>query len=208
VSKEFQHDLVLKSKRLVLRPMELSDFEAWREIRIRCHDWLVKWEPRLPGSPYLGTDLATFKSLLSEATRDKELGTGYRFGIYFEDALRGGINIFNILRGHRQTGTIGYWVDEEVAGRGIVPEAVSLVLKFAFETLLLNRVEIYIVPRNRASLRVVEKLNIPYEGITSKYLMIDGVWEDHARFAITAEDWSKRGEELKSGYVENDQNTY
>ena len=60
---------------------------------------------------------------------------------------------------------MGYWIDEALAGRGLVPEAVVVTLRFAFEAISLHRVEISIIPRNHASRRVVEKLGIRDEGI-------------------------------------------
>ena len=69
--------------------------------------------------------------------------------------------------------------------------------RFAFEDLGLHRVQIAIIPRNAASRRVVEKLGIRDEGIAVRYLEINGVWEDHVRYAITAEEWAERRE----GYV-------
>ena len=65
-----------------------------------------------------------------------------------------------------------------------------VTLRFAFEEISLHRVEISIIPRNRASRRVVEKLGLREEGVAVRYLEIDGVWEDHVRYAITAEEWA------------------
>ena len=65
----------------------------------------------------------------------------------------------------------------------------------------LHRVQIAIVPRNVRSLRVVEKLGLRHEGVAEKYLEINGVWEDHARFAVTAEDWEQRGPELTAAWL-------
>ena len=73
-----------------------------------------------------------------------------------------------------------------MAGQGLVPEATWWCLRFAFEELGLHRVEIAIVPRNRASRRVVEKLSLREEGVAVGYLEIDGHWEDHVRYAMTA----------------------
>jgi len=73
-----------------------------------------------------------------------------------------------------------------------------VVLAFAFDSLALHRVEVNIVPRNAASRRVVEKLDLRSEGVSLRMLEIDGVWEDHMRFAITAEEWSERGADLKA----------
>jgi len=65
----------------------------------------------------------------------------------------------------------------------------------------LHRVEISIIPRNSASRRVVEKLGIREEGVALRFLEIDGVWEDHVRYAITAEEWLERRDELLAQWV-------
>jgi ribosomal-protein-alanine N-acetyltransferase len=62
-------------------------------------------------------------------------------------------------------------------------------------------VEISIIPRNHASRRVVEKLGIREEGIAERFLEIDGVWEDHVRYAITAEEWDARGPGLVAEWL-------
>ena len=64
-----------------------------------------------------------------------------------------------------------------------------LLCRTAFEDLHLHRVQISIIPRNTASRRVVEKLEIRDEGVAQRYLEINGVWEDHIRYAITVEEW-------------------
>ena len=56
--------------------------------------------------------------------------------------------------------------------------------------------QIAIIPRNTASRRVVEKLEHPRRGRRLRYLEINGVWEDHVRYAITAEEWEERRDEL------------
>ena len=65
-----------------------------------------------------------------------------------------------------------------------------VVLRFAFEELAFHRIEVAIVPRNRASRRVVEKLELREEGVALRYLEIDGRWEDHVRYAVTSEEWA------------------
>jgi ribosomal-protein-alanine N-acetyltransferase len=77
-----------------------------------------------------------------------------------------------------------------------------VTLRFAFEAISLHRVEISIIPRNHASRRVVEKLGIRDEGIALRYLEIDGVWEDHVRYAITAEEWTARQPSLSAEWLE------
>ena len=87
------------------------------------------------------------------------------------------------------------------AGHAYVAEAVVVVLQFAFDQLQLHRIEICIVPRNTNSRRVVEKLDLRCEGVAERFLEIAGTWEDHLRFAITAEEWSARADELSARWI-------
>jgi ribosomal-protein-alanine N-acetyltransferase len=129
------------------------------------------------------------------------MGTGYGFGIFVEGKLAGEITLSSIQRGPFQNGFVGYWVDRAMAGRGLAPEATVAVLRFAFEDLALHRIEVAIVPRNSASRRVVEKLELREEGVALRYLEIDGRWEDHVRYAITSEEWSDRGDPLIENWI-------
>jgi ribosomal-protein-alanine N-acetyltransferase len=134
--------------------------------------------------------------------RERQLGTGYGFGIFAGGRLVGELTLSSVQRGPFQGASIGYWVDHAQAGRGYVPEAVAVALGFAFDDLDLHRIEISIIPRNERSLRVVEKLGIRMEGVALRYLQIDGIWEDHARFAITAEEWVVRRDEFMESWIE------
>jgi len=186
----------LRGRRVLLRPLVVGDFEAWREVRTRSNDWLVKWEPRaLPGQPDPTVDKRAFAARCNARQRERELGTGYGFGVFVGERFAGEINISSVQRGPFQNAYVGYWVDEAMAGQGYTPEGFVVVARFAFEDLMLHRLQVSIIPRNRASLRVAEKLALRNEGTALRYLEINGLWEDHVRFAITSEDWAvKRGQ--------------
>jgi ribosomal-protein-alanine N-acetyltransferase len=133
--------------------------------------------------------------------REIQLGTGYGFGIFVDGNFGGEININSIHRGAHQSGYIGYWIDENLAGNGYMPEAVVAVLQFCFEQLLLHRVQISIIPRNTSSRNVVKKLSLRDEGVAERYLEINGTWEDHIRYAITSEEWQSRRDQLLTEWV-------
>jgi ribosomal-protein-alanine N-acetyltransferase len=133
--------------------------------------------------------------------RERQLGSGFGFGIFVEGRFAGEITLSSIQRGPFQNGSVGYWIDEELAGSGLIPEAVVVVLQFAFETLRLHRIEVAIIPRNISSRRVVEKLGLRTEGVALGFLEINGEWEDHVRYAITAEEWAVRGPELRTVWL-------
>lgn len=183
--------------RIMLRPLVLSDFPAWRDVRTRNIDWLTRWEPRrITNQPDPSVDRDAFAVRCSARQRERQLGTGYGFGIFAGGDLCGEINLSAVQRGPFQSAYVGYWVDEARAGRGYVPEALVVLARYSFEELHLHRIQIAIIPRNGASLRVVEKLAIREEGLAVRYLEINGVWEDHLRFAITTEEWAERREQL------------
>ncbi|MGI9032626.1 MAG: GNAT family N-acetyltransferase [Acidimicrobiales bacterium] len=192
----------LKGRRVLLRPLASADFTQWREVRRRNSDWLLKWEPKPPsGNPDDTTDLAAFGARCGARQREWQLGTGYGFGIFVDGHLAGEINVSGVQRGPFQNAYIGYWVDQAWAGQGYVPESLVTVARFAFEDLGLHRLQVAIIPRNQPSRRVVEKLGLRDEGVAIRYLAINGVWEDHVRYAITAEEWAQRGEELLRTWV-------
>ncbi len=194
--------LELAGRRVTLRTLRESDYEPWHEIRVRCRDWLVPWEPRPAGAPPAAEDRASFGARCALRERERQAGSGYGFGIFVGERLVGELTLSSIQRGPFQSSSIGYWIDRDWAGQSLVPEAVVVTLRFAFDVLGLHRVEVSIIPRNAASRRVAEKLDLRLEGISERYLEIDGQWEDHVRYAMTSEEWQGRRDQLVSAWME------
>ncbi|CAN5725643.1 GNAT family protein [soil metagenome] len=207
----------LFGRRVVLRPLELADFPAWREVRVSNGEWLTRWEPqRIGGQPDSTRDRDAFAVRCSARQRERQLGTGYGFGIFVDrgqqpggdgrqqaaSGFMGEINLSAIQRGPFQSAYVGYWIDERQAGRSFVPEALVVLARFAFDDLQLHRIQVAIIPRNKASRRVVEKLGLREEGVALRYLEINGVWEDHLRYAITTEEWQERGPDLVRDWID------
>lgn len=185
-----------------MRQLQPDDFDQWSEVRIRSAEWLTKWEPRpLPHQPDVAADRRVFASRCSVRDREWQLGTGYGFGLFVGDKFAGEINVSNVQRGPFQNAYVGYWIDEKQAGHGYIPEGLVLVFRFAFEELGLHRLQISIIPRNSASRRVAEKLELREEGTALRYLEINGNWEDHVRYGITSEDWDAKRKFYISGWL-------
>jgi ribosomal-protein-alanine N-acetyltransferase len=185
-------DPVLTGQRIVLRGLRIEDYAAWSEVRNRCREWLLKWEPRPARAPYPMEDRPTFAARCAMRERERALGSAFAFGMFLDGKFLGEANLSGIQRGAMQGASIGYWIDEDTAGNGYVPEACAMLFSFAFDELRLHRVQISIVPRNTPSRRVARKLWLRGEGIAQRYLEIDGAWEDHVCYAITAEEWAER----------------
>lgn len=187
----------LHGKRLLLRPLGGSDFTAWRQTRARNQAWLEPWEPRAAWQAFDAIrDRSSFERRCVARERERESDLAYPFGMFLDQELIGEINLNGIARGALQSATIGYWIDEAHAGQSYTAEAVVMMVRFAIEDLGLHRVEVAIIPRNNNSRRVMEKLRFRNEGIAERLVEINGVWEDHVRYAITAEEWHTRAREL------------
>ena len=193
--------LDLSGRRIRLATLVESDYPAWLEVRKRCRDWLVPWEPRSKGAPLPAEDQASFSARCAMRERERQLGTGFGFGIFYDGRFSGEVTLSSIQRGPFQNGAIGYWIDKDMAGQGLTPEAVVVVLQYAFETLRLHRVEVAIIPRNTASRRVADKLQLRNEGTALGFLEINGQWEDHVRYAITSDEWSERTAEFRREWL-------
>lgn len=192
----------LVGRSVVLRPLVVSDFRRWQDVRRRNVDWLTKWEPqRIPGQPDPVESRDAFAVRCSARARERQLGTGYGFGVFVGQDFAGEINLSSVQRGPFQSGYIGYWVDERWAGRGVCPEGLVVLFRHAFEDLGLHRLQMSIIPRNSASRRVMEKLDVRHEGLAERYLEINGRWEDHLRFAITSEEWAVRAPALADQWL-------
>lgn len=171
---------------VAVRPLELADADAWREVRSRNGDWLRQWEATLP--PGETTPVGNYVQVVRRLRRLARQGHAMPFAIEVDGRFAGQVSVNNIVRGSAQFASIGYWLDRAVAGRGVMPIAVGLVIDHCFTTAGLHRIEVSIRPENSNSLRVVEKLGLHEVGFAPRFLHINGEWCDHRIFAVTAED--------------------
>jgi ribosomal-protein-alanine N-acetyltransferase len=81
---------------------------------------------------------------------------------------------------------------ERFAGRGLMVEALGLVIDHCFDTLRLHRLEAACIPSNNRSVRVLEKAGFRREGLLHSYLKINGVWQDHYLYALIADQRATR----------------
>ena len=177
--------VVLREDRIGLRPLRQRDAQVWREVRSRNASWLRRWEATSP-SPEADAP-PTYAAMVRRLRAEARDGRTMPFVVTYGGDLVGQLTVGGITRGSLRSAYIGYWVDEAVAGRGIMPTAVAMATDYCF-ALGLHRVEINIRPENTASRRVVEKLGFRPEGLRPKYLHIDGDWRDHLSFALTVDE--------------------
>lgn len=178
--------VVLREGDVLLRPLRRADATHWLALRARNDAWLRPWEATAPEPPRGPTP--TFAAYVRGLSRQARAGHVLPFAVVHRGELVGQLTVASVTRGSLCSASIGYWVSEHVAGRGITPTAVALAVDHCLGPVGLHRVEIAIRPENAASLRVVEKLGLREEGVRERYLHIQGQWRDHRTFAVTAEE--------------------
>jgi ribosomal-protein-alanine N-acetyltransferase len=177
---------------LLLRPPRLRDARAWSEIRLRNERWLSPWEPTSALRWDERNAASAWPGLHSALKNAARRGAMLPFMIVYGGRLVGQLNVSNIVHGALRSCTVGYWVDQVVAGRNVTPTALALAIDHCFGAAGLHRVEVDIRPENHASLRVVQKLGLRQEGFYERFLDIDGAWRDHIAFAVTVEELGGR----------------
>ena len=181
-------DTVLKTERLVLKPLSQEDGPALLRYVVENKDWLAPWEPARHPSYYT---LEAQRSILYQNLEDRRGGTGVLFGIYEQEDRRtilGRVSVSGIVRGIWQNGFAGYSIASTKVGNGYMTEALRRIVLYAFAELALHRIQASILPRNTASVRVADNCRFRLEGRGLRYMEINNVWEDHDIYAITIED--------------------
>lgn len=171
---------------ITLRPLRVRDGRAWREVRARNVQWLAQWEATVP--VHSRDRIPSFPDMVRRLRQEAREGRGMPFAVLLDGEFVGQLSVAGMGFGSYRGCYIGYWVDAEVAGRGIIPTAVALACDHLFGTVAMHRVELAIRPENQASRRVAEKLGFRLEGRRERYLHIDGDWRDHAIYVLTAEE--------------------
>lgn len=178
---------VVEGKGVLLRPPRAGDYTAWSDLRAQSRDYLQPWEPAWPDDDLTR---AAYRRRLGVYAREMELGHAWPFFILDPAGrtLLGAITLSNVRRGVAETGTLGYWIGQPYAGRGLATAAVRAMAGFAFRSARLHRLEASCLPGNLASRRVLEKAGFREEGEARAYLKINGLWADHILFGFVSDE--------------------
>ncbi|MDP6199468.1 MAG: GNAT family N-acetyltransferase [Candidatus Poseidonia sp.] len=104
-----------------------------------------------------------------------------------DDRIVGVININHIVRGTFQNASLGYYVGAPFQGHGYMQQGLEQLLRLAFTTLGLHRLEANIQPDNVRSKALVESCGFDFEGLSRNFLYIEGEWRDHERWSVFAD---------------------
>ena len=138
------------------------------------------------------TDVSQARRLLEDIRAHAAAGTLLQWGIARkgDDAVIGTATLFQIDREHRR-GEIGFALARTAWGKGFASEAVSRLIRYAFEELDLYRLEADPDPQNAASIALLEKQGFKYEGLLRERYFMNGRPMDAAYYGLLRREWTR-----------------
>lgn len=179
----FSKKLRIQTGRLLLRKITLADASDMFEYASKPEttEYLL-WEPH-PSYSYT-------------AELIRHLQRGYSDGRYFDFALELkqtgkmiGTAGFTSLDLKNNTGEAGYVINPSFRNNGFATEALSAIINIAFMTLRLNRLEAKYIDGNFASLRVMKKCGMQFEGILRQKMLVKGRYRDIGICSLLREEY-------------------
>lgn len=118
-------------------------------------------------------------------------GREFAYGMYVDDAFVGAIGLH--MDPERRSAMIGYWLDEEHEGRGLVTNAARALTEVAFRDLSMHRVWLSADPENTRSCAVAERLGFRREGVHREDQLVHGRFRDSVVYAVLVDEWPPDG---------------
>ncbi len=177
-------DLKLETRRLILCRPSIADADATQHL---INNWnVVKWLGRVP-YPYPETGAHDW---IERMSIEVAKGTKYAFGLYPKSLSQDGV-IGNVSLEINQNDQweIGYWLGEPHWGRGLMSEAVTRVVQFAFEDANLPRITSGHFIGNAGSARVLLRCGFEYTGEGRRWCEARSHDVDAMEMELSAEKW-------------------
>ncbi|HLT24478.1 MAG TPA: GNAT family N-acetyltransferase [Ignavibacteria bacterium] len=176
----------LETERLVIKLLDESFSKQVLEYHTRNKDFFRPYvsDP----APAFFTDLFT-KRMLRKYVREFTEGLSLKLYLFEKsdtglNRVIGDIGFTQIVREPFLSCFLGYKIDEEENGKGYASEALKVCIDYVFNVMKLHRIEANIVPGNLPSIKLVGKLGFINEGLSKKYLRLNGVWQDHLHYVL------------------------
>lgn len=175
--------ITIETPRMVLSTPTAAMAPEALDFYIKNRHHLEPWEPARDYNFYT----LEYQRLLLSAHM-KELAKSRAVKLWLrlkgDGCLIGAVNLNQIIWGVFRFATVGYKMDCEHTGRGLMTEALSAAVRLAFDDMNLHRLEAGVMPRNLPSKKVLEKAGFRLEGYSPQYMNIRGTWEDHEKYAV------------------------
>ena len=166
-----------------VRLLRGEDADSVYDVTVRNREHLAPWMSWIDGV----IDVSDTYAFLRAAEKEAYEHTAFKAGIWRHGTLIGAIDLHQIDWSNG-CARVGYWLDTEHMGHGIMTRAVHLLVEYAFEALDLHRIEIHVATENHRSRRIAERLGFTLEGVLRQVQRLRGEYYDHALYALLRDD--------------------
>lgn len=172
----------IETDRLILKALEYHDAADLLAI-FSDHEVMKYWNTE----PW--STIEDANSFITDSSEAMEADKSITLGVYLKEtrSLIGKVLLFNYDKESKRA-EIGFGISRNFWGKGMIPEAGSALIEYAFHTLKLRRIEAEIDPDNTASARTLERLGFIKEGHLRQRWEINGVVSDSALYGLLADD--------------------
>lgn len=183
---------LIETERLIVRPPSIQDAQITAEFHSANREHLGTWEPARDNDFYTKE---YWENQLHWAEESVRTDRAYAFYLFLKQSnkLVGIISLRNIERLAFQNGRVGYKVDAQFEGQGLMREGLSAVIRHAFEVLGLRRLEANVMPENKRSRGLLKRLGFREIGLDEDYLIINGQVRPHVLTSLTKQRWARAG---------------
>nr|WP_316640510.1 GNAT family N-acetyltransferase [uncultured Roseateles sp.] len=185
-----QAQALLQTPRLLLRAPTPDLAPAVLDFYRRNATHFAPWDPPLPEDFY---DRDAIVTRLRAGAEAFEADSAYRYWITpagEPERIIGQCHVSQVSRYAFQSAMLGYALDAQAQGKGLMHEALRVLVAEMFSTQVwLHRLQAAYRPENQRSARVLERLGFVTEGLSKNYLFIDGRWRDHVLTALINPNW-------------------
>lgn len=173
----------LKTHRTQITLLQPDQAPLLADYYRRNQDHLAPWEGLREPNFYSEADC---RMRIEKNLHIFEQGSGLAWAALSPDAKQivATCGLSNIVRGLFQACNLGYSVDAQCQGQGIMREVLEAVIAYAFKELQLHRIMANYMPHNLRSERLLQSLGFEREGYAKSYLKIAGQWQDHVLTAL------------------------
>lgn len=178
----FKHKLTDDAELRLIEPRHAEELYALIDAnRARLRPWMSFVEHC--------TSVEAERDFARRALHQFADGRGFHCLIVYKGKLMGGIGMLPMDKENRST-EIGYWLDEQAEGKGLVTASCIEILDLCFNGMKINRVVIRTAKDNERSQAVAKRLGAGHEGMQRQALIIAGALEDLEVFSLLQEEWS------------------
>lgn len=176
-----------------LRAFEESDADELHALVERNREDLARWL-----SWAQRPSVESTREHIARALGAEREGRRVERAIVLDGSLVGDVGLY--VDHENACGGIGYWLDLDHRGRGVMTAAVRALVLHGFEELQLHRVEIRTDVLNHASRAVAERLGCQLEGVLREsYRIGEDRYSDDAVYSILASDAARDQQLARDG---------